>query len=885
MPHLVLAGADIPLAGEIVLGRHRACGIRIADDAASRQHAKVSTADGLWWLEDLGSANGTRLNGTPIAGRKRLRDRDTIAIGKVVVRFVEDDIAVAPVVAAVAGASAGPGSARLESLTGTTIAGYRLDAFLGRGMLGVVYRAHQLNLDRTVAFKIFDPDRCTRDAGLAKRFLVESGKVGSLTHDALVQLHESGSHEGLLWCSMEWVEGETLDHILARDKRVAPSLTLLIIETVAEGLRHAHDHGVIHGDLRPSHVLLMGDGRIKLTDIGMMGIFEEGELPATPASLAWYLSPEQAAEGASDPRSDAYSLGCVLFHLLTGRPPYEGPDTAAVIAAHGAQAIPSVAGLGIAIDAAKVDALLQSLLAKNPAWRHASMVEVLTEVRPLRETSGPRPLPRRSGESAAVRLVQRTREPLLKRLMVPLLVVVLLAIGVAIVLPQLGARTAAPPASAAQTALAERPASIATPSPVSPPRQLPPTPGFTAAVAPAPPRSPAAVAWSAVQATIDQLVARGDWVAAEQALNAFRPTVANEPLLTQQVEQRHQQLLQDNDAWYQQALAALPAGETPSDLAKRFRGLGTLRDAVLGDDRADAGSRYQEALTKLGQRLNAAKRQARQAVENGRVLDLPRIAGELAPVFAGTPVADLHRQFALLCNEAAGIKPLWSTSWEVTRSRLLAATGADALAAAAALLLTGGTAEAKALMANDPALAGGELLRRREALIGRRAAVLAFTDPDDLQYIEVITGEPRMAAGHLSGAPGEGIALACAAPIGRIGWDVALNLAVARQEPDGEAVVSLAVGENADVQVRIEEEAIVARLHSAAGWRETQVPRVASEPVRLRIAERGGTVSVYRNDQLVIGLAAAIVAPGSVLRFEAAGVTWSIDDLQVVGGE
>ena len=914
MPTLVIDGAEHPLTGELTFGRHRSCGIQIKDDGASRQHAKVYFADGIWWVEDLGSANGTFLNGTKITTRKRLRDRDAIGIGQVILRFdAGEDGSSSQAVAAVKAApqvddakatAAHSGGPALEpkagakpatastangiditKFSGKEIAGYRIGQYLGRGMLGSVYKAQQLNLDRPVAFKIFDPARCDRDAGLAKRFLAEAGKVGSVTHDGLVQLHESGQHEGVLWCSMEWIDGDTLERLLARDGGVDPMMALLITEKVAEALAVAHATGVVHGDLRPSHVIVMGDGRVKLTDVGMMGIFEEAELPSKgPASLAWYLSPEEATEGISDPRSDIYSLGCLLFHLLAGRPPFTGADTGAVLRAHATQPIPAIATAAVRplrLDTTKVDALLQGLLAKNRAWRHGTMEEVLAELRPLREAQAKTPsemrpaLGRKSSETRGP--TERRAAPAANGLFIVVtaaLVLVILAVAMAIVLPKMRRPVEEPPVVVTPVAAMPEVRPVVKPTVA--------TPAPTPAVAPA---AALSATWVQVQAAVDQATAQHQWPAAEQQLTDFAAQAANDPALLRQVAARQQQLSSDGEQWYQDELVKLPGGDAAGDLAERLRQIAVLRDAVTADSRPDAESRYQEALTKLGQRLNAAKRQARQAVEGGRVSELPKIASDLAPVFARTPVADLHRQFAVLCNEAAGIRPWWAVSWAVTKPKLLATKGADSLAAAAALLLTGDSAEARALLANDPALASGDLLRRREALFGRRAAVLTFDEPDDLQYVEVITGTPRMAGGALTGAPGEPIGLSCSAPLGAAGWDVAVGVTLEQAMADGQAVISLAHDDKQDAHVRIEREAIHVQVATANGLKEARIARPASKLLRIRLAERGGTVSIYLNDQVVLQAPQAKVAKGSLLRFDAVGMVWGLTDLQIVGGE
>ncbi len=904
MPTLVCAKKEIELSGECILGRHRASGLQVKDDAASRQHAKVFVADGLWWVEDLGSANGTSLNGTWITTRKRLRNRDQIGIGQHRITF-SDDADGASAIVAVSPPPSADASADINGLVGRTIAGYRVDMYLGRGMLGAVYRAQQLNLDRPVAFKVFDPQRCVRDARLAKRFLAEAGKVGSVTDDGLVQLHESGESDGLLWCSMEWAEGETLEKLMQRGDVVAPELALLIVDKVAAALAVAHAHGVIHGDLRPSHIIVMTDGRIKLTDVGMMGIFEEGELPADgPANVAWYLSPEEAAEGASDPRSDVYSLGCLMFHLLTGQPPFNGANTGAVIAAHIAEQIPSLtkAKLPARLEVAKLDILMQGMLAKNPEWRQATLAEVITDLRPIRErfmdisgSAEAKPSLRRSSEirTPAAAAAKKSSSPWW---LLPLLAIAAVALtGVALApylqekpqpqaLPEPDIADVPPPerkpVAGTKPGAGSKQTPSGTPAPVVQKTHPVTTTGKPPAVL--------AETWTQVQAAVDQSQAHREWSLAEQALAAFSSEIASQkadPTLVRAVAARQQQLASQGDQWYQQTLSQVPKGDAAVDLAKRLHAVDVLRDTALAENRPDAESRYQEALTKLGQRLNAAKRQARQALESGRVLELPKIANDLAPAFATTPVTDLHRQFSLLCNEAAGTKPMWTSTWAVTKPKLLAAKGADALAAAAALLLAGDTAEAKALLANDPALATGELLRRREAIFGRKAAVLTFDDPDDLQYIEVLTGNPRMSGGTLTGAPGEAVGVACAAPLGASGWDVAVGMILEQALVEGQAVISLGHGDTAEAQARFEKDAVYVRVRAESGWQEVRFARPESKVLRLRLAERAGAVSVLLNDQVMLQVPAAKIAVGSGLRFEASGMVWSLTDLQVVGGE
>ena len=389
MPALVLDGRDHPIEGApVIIGRHRACGLPLADESASRQHCKVYRAEASWWVEDLGSANGTLINGERIAGRHALADGDRIVIGATTGVF-KDDGTVSVTKAKAGGRTTTSAHRRFDTLSGAAFAGYQIRHLIGVGPLGAVYRASQLALDRDVAIKVFNPGLAATQEGLEERFRREVGRIGAINHPGLSRMHEAGVEGELMWCSMEWVEGQSLAQILERDRQVQPAMALLVAEQVALACQAAHDQGLVHGDIRPNTVMVSGDGRVKLTDIGMAAIFEAADLdPRGQASHAWYMSPQQAIEGSGHPADDIYGLGCVLYHLLVGKPPYDGTDVAAVMRQHAVAPIPEVKGaLG-----QRVNGVLQAMLTKNRAWRHASMKELAGELRSAREAVGEQPV-------------------------------------------------------------------------------------------------------------------------------------------------------------------------------------------------------------------------------------------------------------------------------------------------------------------------------------------------------------------------------------------------------------------------------------------------------------------------------------------------------------
>ncbi len=376
---LTFAGRTHDITGETLIGRHATCSIVLEDDLVSRRHARVAKIDGLWMIEDCGSAAGTLLNGMRITEAQPLADKAVIRIGSVELVYTVGE--------GTGKARSVPPTSSLPwlQLVGRTISGHRIDAVIGRGNIAVVYRAHQPALQRDVAFKVFDP-RFT--AGAAARFRAGVSRVGVLSHPGLATLHEAGEEGGLLWCSVELVQGETAAALIKRDGSIAPAMALLIAEKAAEALAAAHQAGVVHGDLRPTTIFIASDGRVRLTDAGMTPIFDDAELdPAGHPRLAWYSAPELHSGGSHSSAADLYSLGCVIWHLLTGAPPFNGASAGAVSEAHATRPIPALPGTVKMPQAIRVrlDTLLRSLLAKQPGKRPTNLAAIQEELRDLRD--------------------------------------------------------------------------------------------------------------------------------------------------------------------------------------------------------------------------------------------------------------------------------------------------------------------------------------------------------------------------------------------------------------------------------------------------------------------------------------------------------------------
>jgi tetratricopeptide (TPR) repeat protein/tRNA A-37 threonylcarbamoyl transferase component Bud32 len=207
------------------------------------------------------------------------------------------------------------------------VAGYEILGELGRGGMGVVYKARQLRLNRLVALKVVLAGAHASDSQLV-RFYTEAEAVAGLQHPNIVQIYEVGTHDELPYFSLEYVDGGSLADKLDR-KPQPPKEAARILEAIVRGVVCAHEHGIIHRDLKPANVLLTTDGVAKITDFGLAKRLESdtsqtksGTLMGTPN----YMAPEQAAGNTKEvgPRSDQYALGAMLYEMLTGRPPLVG---------------------------------------------------------------------------------------------------------------------------------------------------------------------------------------------------------------------------------------------------------------------------------------------------------------------------------------------------------------------------------------------------------------------------------------------------------------------------------------------------------------------------------------------------------------------------------
>ncbi|MFD8222353.1 serine/threonine-protein kinase [Streptomyces sp. NPDC059697] len=245
---------------------------------------------------------------------------------------------------------------------------YQLDELLGRGAMGEVWRATDQVLGRPVAVKLLRADEATD----IERFRLEAQTAARLNHPNVVGVYDFGSHHGRLYLAMELVDGWSVAQERSMRGTLAPHEAAAVAGQVAAGLSAAHRQGVIHRDIKPANVMISTDRTVKITDFGIARFADDAASTLTATGkiigTADYLAPERALGHPAQPASDVYSLGCVLYELLTGRPPFQGTTSIAVVQQHVDAAPLPPAQLRPEIPQPLSDYLLH-LLAKDPPHR------------------------------------------------------------------------------------------------------------------------------------------------------------------------------------------------------------------------------------------------------------------------------------------------------------------------------------------------------------------------------------------------------------------------------------------------------------------------------------------------------------------------------------
>jgi serine/threonine-protein kinase len=259
---------------------------------------------------------------------------------------------------------------------------YRLFEKLGQGSMGAVYRAHDTALDRDVAVKLLQPELAA-EPGFQERFRREAYGAGRLANPNIIPIYETGEIDGRLYFVMPIVDGVDLNKVLKRDGAMSPQKAVRVVEQVAGALDAAHKSGLVHRDVKPSNLLMVGEDFVYLIDFGLVHEADAGRLTMTnvaPGSPA-YMAPERFGSGKNvDARADVYSLACVLYECLTGRLPFSGGGVEGLAAAHRGTEPPKPSSFNPAIPVG-FDAVIARGMAKEPEDRFQSARELAVAAR------------------------------------------------------------------------------------------------------------------------------------------------------------------------------------------------------------------------------------------------------------------------------------------------------------------------------------------------------------------------------------------------------------------------------------------------------------------------------------------------------------------------
>jgi serine/threonine-protein kinase len=263
---------------------------------------------------------------------------------------------------------------------------YELDGIVGRGGMAEVYRARDIRLDRIVAVKTLRED-LVRDQTFQARFRREAQSAASLNHPSIVAVYDTGEDDTggghIPYIVMEYVDGRTLRDLLREDRRLLPERALEITDGVLRALDYSHRNGIVHRDIKPGNVMLTRDGKVKVMDFGIARAVSDAQATMTQTAqvigTAQYLSPEQARGERVDARSDLYSTGCLLYELLTGRPPFLGDSPVAIAYQHVREnpVPPSRVDPEVPQWA---DAIVLRAMAKDPRDRYQSAAEMRQDI-------------------------------------------------------------------------------------------------------------------------------------------------------------------------------------------------------------------------------------------------------------------------------------------------------------------------------------------------------------------------------------------------------------------------------------------------------------------------------------------------------------------------
>lgn len=349
---------EFPLSSEpLIVGRREENPVVLTHVKVSRNHACFGVKGEVAYVKDLNSANGTLLNGIKMQpGQIRtLVPGDEIRIAGTIFRYFDKD----------------------TDLPNFDIPKHKLLSVIAEGGMGVVYRARQTSMERDVAIKVLS-SKFSQRKEFVGRFVQEARSAGKLNHPNIIQVHDVGkAGDDYYYFTMELIEGADLGQLMGAPEGLARDTAINACARVADALEYAHQRGIIHRDIKPDNIMISNSGEVKLADLGIAKTIELGveeDRAQRVLGTPHYMSPEQASGRPVDGRSDLYSLGATLFHLLAGLPIYDSPNSTEVMAQHVRKTPPPLASVAPEVPKA-VCAVVDKLLQKNPVDRYQTAGE------------------------------------------------------------------------------------------------------------------------------------------------------------------------------------------------------------------------------------------------------------------------------------------------------------------------------------------------------------------------------------------------------------------------------------------------------------------------------------------------------------------------------
>jgi tRNA A-37 threonylcarbamoyl transferase component Bud32 len=268
-------------------------------------------------------------------------------------------------------------------LRGLRLAGCRIDKVIGKGSVATVYKGHHVTLDIPVAIKILSPELRKTESQLAERFLKEAKVIARISHANIVSVMNAGEEHGHRFIVMQFVPGRSLAQVLANQERLAANDFIRVFLDVCNALNAAHEHSIVHGDVKPANILLTTSNNAMLVDFGLvkdLKTYKESPERSGAMGTPLYMSPEQArGEHATDFRSDIYSLGATMYHVLAGRPPFPGLTALEVIRKHIEQPFPMPTELRSDVPG-RIWEIVAKTMEKKPDARFQSVNELKQEL-------------------------------------------------------------------------------------------------------------------------------------------------------------------------------------------------------------------------------------------------------------------------------------------------------------------------------------------------------------------------------------------------------------------------------------------------------------------------------------------------------------------------